>query len=51
MRGSGRFEYWPEFLLVVLMLSVLILNFTLFENLWPYGEDGGQPAQTVVQPR
>lgn len=32
MRGSGHFEYWPELLLVVLMLSVLIVNFIVFEN-------------------
>ncbi len=32
MRGSGHFEYWPELVLLVLMLSVLILNFTVFEN-------------------
>ncbi len=50
MRDRGHFEYWPEFVLLVLMLSVLVLNFTVFDSLWLYGEDGGQPTQTVVQP-
>ena len=47
MSGLGRFEYWPELVLVLLMLIVLLLDLTLFENLWPYGEDGGQAATVI----
>lgn len=47
MGGQGRFEYWPELVLVLLMLSVLVLDFALFENLWPYGEGGGQAATVI----
>lgn len=46
-----KFEYWRELLLVILMLSVLVLDLTLFEDLWPYGEDGGLTTNAVVQSR
>lgn len=41
MRSGGRFEYWPEVVLVLIMLSVLLVDLALFDSLWPYGEDGG----------
>lgn len=40
MGGHGRFEYWPELLLVLLMFTVLVFDLVLFDSLWPYGEDG-----------
>jgi len=49
MGRLGKFEYWPELVLVLLMLTVLVLDLALFENLWPYGEDGGQAARSVIQ--
>jgi hypothetical protein len=48
MGGQGRFEYWPELVLVFLMLSVLVLDLTLFDNFQPYGEDGSH-ATTVIR--
>ena len=48
MSGPGRFEYWRELVLVLLMLIVLVLGLTLFENLWPYGESGGQPTTVMT---
>ncbi|MCJ2164427.1 MULTISPECIES: hypothetical protein [unclassified Pseudodesulfovibrio] len=47
MRGQGRFEYWPELVLVLLMLSVLVLDLTLYENLRPYGENGSQSVTVI----
>lgn len=49
MNGFGRFEYWRELLLVILMLAVLVLDLTLTQSLWPYGEDGdGRTAAAKV---
>lgn len=31
MTRPGRFEYWREFILVILMLTVLVLDLALFE--------------------
>lgn len=47
MNSLRRFEYWPELVLVLIMLIVLVLDFTLFEGLWSSGEDGGQVATTI----
>ncbi|MBI9079969.1 MAG: hypothetical protein JEY79_09555 [Pseudodesulfovibrio sp.] len=46
-----EFEYWPEILIILVMLTVLILDIALFDNLWPYGDDGGQSATAVTQAR
>lgn len=48
MTRLNKFEYWPELLLVFVMLTVLLLDLALFEGLWPYGEDGGQTMQTIL---
>ena len=40
MSGRERFEYWPELVLVLLMLTMLVLDLALFEHLWPHGENG-----------
>lgn len=48
MGRRERFEYWPELVLVLVMLTVLMLNITLFESLWSSGEGGGQ-ATSIIQ--
>jgi hypothetical protein len=48
MSGLGRFEYWRELVLVLLMLTVLLLDLTLFESLWPYGENGGDTSSVMT---
>jgi hypothetical protein len=48
MRQLEKFEYWRELLLVIVMMTVLILNLSLFEGLWPQGEDGGQSVHSVI---
>ena len=48
MSEPGRFEYWRELVLVLLMLIVLVLGLTLFENLRPYGENGGEPTTVMT---
>ena len=48
MGGLGRFEYWRELVLVLLMLTVLVLGLTLFESLWPQGEDGGETTAVMT---
>jgi len=40
MGDRGRFEYWPELVLVLLMVSVLVMSLVLFDSLWPRGESG-----------
>jgi len=47
MNSLRRFEYWPELVLVLLMLGVLVANFMLYESLWPDGEDEGHSSLIV----
>ncbi|MBG0788977.1 MAG: hypothetical protein H0S80_00595 [Desulfovibrionaceae bacterium] len=47
MPSFGRFEYWRELVLVLLMLTVLVLDLALFDSLWPYGEDGTGTARIM----
>ena len=47
MNSRRRFDYWPELVLVLLMLGVLLVNFVLYESLWPYGEDDGNSSLIV----
>lgn len=51
MECLRKFEYWRELVLILVMLIVLILDFALFESLWPHGEDGGQAARSVMSAR
>lgn len=48
MRGRGRFEYWRELVLVLLMLTVLVLGLTLFDSLRPQGEEGGEDTAVMT---
>lgn len=49
MNGRGCLEYWPELVLVLLMLTVLVLDLALFESLWPHGENGGAAAGLMAR--
>ncbi len=51
MELHEKFEYWRELVLIFVMLIVLILDFVLFDSLWPYGEDGGSLVRSVMQVR
>jgi len=42
MKSWQRFEYWPELMLVLIMLTVLLIDVALFDSLWPSGEGGDQ---------
>ncbi len=46
---SNRFEYWRELVLVLVMLSVLVVDLTLFENMWTFGEDDSQTTVSVMK--
>ena len=38
--SSQRFYYWRELTFLFLMLSVLLLDLTLFEVVNPFGDEG-----------
>ena len=48
MNGRRRLEYWPELVLLLLMLTVLVLDLALFHSLWPFGENGANSAGMKV---
>ena len=47
MLNRERFEYWPELVLVLLMLTMLVLDLAMFESLWPFGESGDSAVMKV----
>jgi hypothetical protein len=47
MRGRECFEYWRELVLVLLMLFVLVIDMTMFENMRSDGESGGRTITVV----
>ena len=44
MECLRKFEYWRELVLILVMLIVLLLDFALFDSLWPYGEEIGRAS-------
>lgn len=38
--SNKRFYYWRELLFMLFMLTVLALNVTYFEALFPFGDEG-----------
>lgn len=49
--GAKNFYYWRELLFMALMITVLLIDFALFDVLSPFGDEGAVTGNAPLMVR